>query len=291
MRITRLSKYHIDNNSCAPCQLKNKKDKNFTTCYSKGSLIKIAKEWNRTHHSDIPIKFENQSKQIIWEQIQTKMSKVCGKDEYCWKKQDFIKKLKDTEIELYTFKPEYPKEWVANKYTWLNTYDIYFVMKQYEKKYDDFMFLGPIPSDCPTKIHCELSNLDLIKLKKQGIHKIGIIYNLDKSYQDGSHWVAVYIDNKHNEINYYDSYGSLTIPLINKFIEKIVNHFNKNNINPTVIYNDKRHQYGGSECGMFSMNFILERLHGTSMYDISKMKIPDEKMNHLRKLLYNTKVN
>ena len=37
---------------------------------------------------------------------------------------------------------------------------------------------------------------------------------------------------------------------------------------------------------MYSMNFVLERLHGTSMYGISKMKIPDEKMNYLRKLLY-----
>jgi hypothetical protein len=34
------------------------------------------------------------------------------------------------------------------------------------------------------------------------------------------------------------------------------------------------------------MNFILERLHGKTMYEISKMKIPDEKMNYLRKLLY-----
>jgi len=42
---------------------------------------------------------------------------------------------------------------------------------------------------------------------------------------------------------------------------------------------------------MFSMNFILERLHGTTMYEISKMSIPDAKMNHLRKFLYNTKIH
>ena len=35
-----------------------------------------------------------------------------------------------------------------------------------------------------------------------------------------------------------------------------------------------------------SMNFILERLHGKSMYEISKMNLPDKEMTYLRKLLY-----
>jgi Ulp1 family protease len=126
-----------------------------------------------------------------------------------------------------------------------------------------------------------------MNMKKNGINKIGIIYNLDISTQPGSHWVAVYIDNKNNEINYYDSYGGLSTPLITKFIQTISEQYTKNNINPIVIYNDKRHQYGGSECGMYSMNFILERLHGTTMYEISNMAIPDSKMTHLRNLLYN----
>jgi Ulp1 family protease len=97
----------------------------------------------------------------------------------------------------------------------------------------------------------------------------------------------MYIDNINNEINYYDSYGSKSTPLIEKFIKKVVESYKTNNINPIIIDNDKRHQYGGSECGVYSMNFILERLHGTTMYDISKMSIPDEKMNYLRKILYN----
>jgi hypothetical protein len=309
MRLNTTFDYIIDKNNCAPCKLKknnnkkkdktkhtikytiddneNKKEtKKFKSCYSKESLIKIAKEWNKKHKNQNQIIFTNKSNKDIWDQIQKKLSSICDNDEYCWKKQDFIKKLKDTDIDLYTFKPKYPKEWLKNKYTWLNTYDIYFVMKQYEQLYDDFIFLGPIPSDCPTKINCELSKLDLMKLKKQKIYKIGIIYNLDLSYQPGSHWIAVYIDNLNNEINIYDSQVGTGTNLIRKFIEKNVNNYRSNNIEPLVIYNDKRHQYGGSECGMYSMNFILERVHGKSMYEISKMKIPDEKMNYLRQLLY-----
>jgi hypothetical protein len=214
-----MKNYEIDKTNCAPCALKeNKKSKKFKTCYSKESLIKIAKMWNRNNLDKSEIKTEGKGKKNIWDQIQKKLNMVCNKDEFCWKKQDFIKKLNDIDIEMYTFKPNYPKSWLKNEKTWLNTYDIYYVMKQYEKAHNDFVFMGPIPSDCPTKIQCELSKLDLMNMKKQKINKIGIIYNLDTSNQSGSHWTAIYIDNKNNEINYYDSYGGKPTPLINKFI-------------------------------------------------------------------------
>ena len=283
MKNDKLFSYINKVDKCAPCKKKNNE---FKTCYSKDSLIKIAKELNKKFKNKEQIQINNQSKRKLWEHIQKRLSSICDNDEYCWKKQSFIKKLKDTEIEMYTFKPEYPKEWLKDKYTWLNTYDIYYVMKQYERVFNDFIFVGPIPSDCPTKIHCELSKLDLMKLKKNKIYKIGIIYNLDLSHQPGSHWIAVYIDNKNNEINIYDSQVGTGTSLIRKFIGKIYEHYQRNNIEPIVIYNDTRHQYAGSECGMYSMNFILERLHGKTMYEISQMKIPDEDMNHLRKILY-----
>ena len=284
-----LLNYNIDiHSNCAPCKLKdNKKDK-FKTCYSFNSLVKIAKSWNENNKNKKHIIIENSSKKKLWNQIKSKLNIPCKNNEYCWKKQDFVKKLKDMEIERFTFKPDYPKEWQKNKNTWLNTYDIYYVMQQYEKANSDFIFLGPIPSDCPTKIKCELSKLKLNEMKKNKINKIGIIYNLDVSSGPGTHWVAVYIDNKNNEINYYDSYGELPIPLIKKFIERLSNEYITNNYVPTIIYNDKRHQYGGSECGVYSMNFILERLHGTTMYEISNMDIPDSRMNYLRTILYNT---
>ena len=102
--------YEVDKNICAPCQLKKNKNSSFKTCYSKESLIKIAKIWNKENPNSI-IDYDKKSKKNIWEHIQKKLSGSCKKDEFCWKKQDFIKKLKDIEIELYTFKPNYPKAW------------------------------------------------------------------------------------------------------------------------------------------------------------------------------------
>ena len=159
-------------------------------------------------------------------------------------------------------------------------------MKQYEKVMDDFVFLGTVPSDCPTKISCELSKFDPEKMKKNGITKVGIVYNLDQSYQNGSHWVAIYMDLLNNEINYYDSCANLPNKLIKQFIDNIAKKIEIKNKEVHIIYNDKKHQFGNSECGMYSMNFLLERLYGTTMFDISQMTIKDEDMNRLRQFLY-----
>ncbi len=265
---------------------KVKKKKEYT-CYSHESLIKIADAYSKQHPKD-KIKTGGLTKVKLWNILRNKLSGICGYDEYCWRKQDFVKRLKDANIELYTFKPKYPEEWKKNKYTWLNTYDILFVMKQYEKMRDDFIFMGVVPSDCPTKITCELSNIDIKKLKGAGINKAGIVFNTDTSDGPGQHWVGVYSEFNDNkaQINFYDSYGERPQPLIYKFLQQLAKKYEKNNIEPVIIYNDRRHQYGGSECSVFSMNFILERLNGTSMYEISKMKILDKDMNYLRQILY-----
>jgi len=276
-------KFDISPNSCA---INNKNSSNkSTTCYSKKSLELMATKLNENSHKKINIK--NKSKRKIWDEIQENFYETCSNKEACWKNQKDVKELRNSEIQKFTFKPDYPLEWKGNKNTWLNTYDIYNVMKQYEKKHKDFKFLGAIPSDCPVSINCELSNLDLLDLKKKKIHKIGIIYNLDISTGPGTHWVAVYIDNKNNEINYYDSYGHTPTKLIHQFITNIHNKYQENKHNSIVIYNDKRHQFGGSECGMYSINFILERLYGNTMYDISTREITDKAMNDLREKIYN----
>lgn len=265
------------------------KKKREQTCYSHSSLIKIADAYSKQHPND-KIKTQGLSKVKLWNILRNKLSGVCGYDEYCWRKQDFVKRLKDANIELYTFKPRFPKEWMKNKYTWLNTYDILYVLKQYEKMRNDFIFMGVVPSDCPTKITCELSNIDIKKIKGAGINKIGIVFNTDTSDGPGEHWVSVYSEfndeNKIAQINFYDSYGDKPQSLITRFLRDLANRYEKNGYKPVIFYNDTRHQYGGSECGVYSMNFILERLNKTEMHEITKMKILDKDMNYLRQVLY-----
>ena len=267
---------------CAP-----DKDSQKISCFTKSSLIKIAKSYNQTFDDKKKISTSNKSKKQIWNGIREKLSSKCS-NEWCWADQDFVKKTKDSEILKHTFRPKRPKSWKSNKYEWLSTVDINQVMKQYEKKHKDFLFIGPVPRDCylGSSLSCELSNLKLDKLIKYKIHKLGIIYNLDYSYMPGSHWVAVYLDIKCKNISYYDSYGQDPPFEIMGLLENIKKKLSEMNVKIRININNKRHQYGGSECGVYSMNYIIERLKGKKHHNVTKRKIPDKLMNDMRKFLY-----
>ena len=75
-------------------------------------------------------------------------------------------------------------------------------MKQYEKTYKCFDFIGPSPIDYDKHVsygECvweELCEFSLNKQIKEGKTKIGIIFNLDPHHKPGSHWVAMFINTK-----------------------------------------------------------------------------------------------
>jgi len=288
-----IDKKLIIKEECAPCAedlLKNKRRKNKTkikTCFSKDSLIKIAKAFNKKNLNN-KITIQNRPKAALWNELNRRLSKSCD-NERCWSKLKFVKELRDKDINYFTFKPDIPDDWKDDKYAWLSNYDIYYVMKQYEKIYDDFIFLGPVPSDCHETVNCELSKINIKRLEKEGINKIGIIFNHDITSGDGTHWCATFIDLKENEINYFDSYGIMPIPRIKEYLIKLGENFLSINREPKLIYNDKRFQYKRSECGVFSIYFILQRLNGKSIKSFVKSKITDDEMNDFRKYLFNWK--
>ena len=259
--------------NCAPAN----KSKDHT-CYSKDQLIRIALSLNQKKNANIGLK---KSKNALWESIRKTLFPVCT-TEWCWLEHvDSDKKMKE-EI----FRPAMPVEWVKNKYEWLSTTDINEVMVQYEKEYDNFRFFGPVPVDCPKDIYCELTDLDIKGLKSKGVDYIGVIFNLDRHDQSGSHWVALYINIPKSLITYYDSTASQPPEDIKYFINMVGIKLNQLNGKNVYEYNKKRHQYGGSECGMYSMNFLIESLKGKTLKDIESKAITDREVNLLRTYLY-----
>ena len=51
-------------------------------------------------------------------------------------------------------------------------------------------------------------------------------------------------------------------------------------------FNARRFQYGDSECGMFSMYFLICMIHGISFKNFCKDSINDNFMLELRKILF-----
>ena len=264
------------------------------SCFTIEALRKIATKWNETH-PQMKIEFSTiTTGKTLWNAINNVMKYKCD-NEVCWLKQDFIKDNYLQKELLKNFKPFMPKSWSENPREWLNTIDIRDVMNQYEIKYPEFEFIGPVPMDFDTKVgfgECvvdELCKIDLSKLIKKNKTKIGIIFNLDKHTQSGSHWVAMYCDIKQGEICYWDSYGikpnSEVVVLMNRLKEQALKL--NNPINIKIKINKVRHQYKNSECGMYCIYFITSLLDGKSFKNVVQTIVDDDTMNEKRNDFYN----
>jgi hypothetical protein len=230
---------------------------------------------------DSKIKFTG-SKEDIWNAIRMHLFDECDY-EWEWMDNKNIRELNDREIKYETFKPPMPTSWLKNKFTWLTTTDILNVMRQYEKLYHEFKFFGPVPVDCPKDIYCELTNIDLGKMNRKGVNMVGVIFNLDKHNESGSHWVGLFANMQDNSITYYDSTGNPPPDYIKYFMEMLKRQMRSG---VAIDWNKRKHQFGGSECGVYSMNFIIESIKGNKLSDIEKKTISDYSVNVLRNYFY-----
>ena len=128
------------------CSPKDKNEINDFTCYTDKSLYKLRDLWNARHPD---AKIETNDPKEIHSKISSYLSDVCN-TESCWLKQRgaFGKVSGDM---ADSFAPEWPQEWKKNPNEWLSSVDIIKVMKQYEKAYKCFDFMGPSPIDFDTK--------------------------------------------------------------------------------------------------------------------------------------------
>lgn len=273
---------------CAP----NKNDKmNKYTCYSEKDLIKMKNLWN-ARHRDMPISDTNP--RDIWNSLKAKMENACH-TEACWLKQKFMDNNIDNELMAYTFAPKSPEKWKENHNTWLNSTDIEKVMKQYEHTYPCFRFIGPTPIDFDTYIYenkCvwdELCKFNLGKHVKDGINKIGIIFNTDPHTKGGSHWISLFINLKKKFIFFFDSNGTKMPPPIKVFCDRVIQQASELNITLTLDENSPfTHQEGNTECGMYSLYLIVTLLKDTHAYKFFKhTKISDRAMENMRDKYFN----
>lgn len=204
------------------------------------------------------------------------------KSQTCWLTQEFMSELDEYRKDLlqkFTFRPLAPE----GQFKWLNTININEVMQQYERVYPEYKFLGAVPMDFDKLPSLGIANMDLDELMKDGIYKLGIIFNLDEHWQPGSHWVAGYMDVKKGLTYYFDSYGYEPDKRVSKLFRRIANYSEeKLGVKADAKNNKTRHQRGNSECGMFSINFILRLLEGDSFDDICNNIIKDHSVNKLR---------
>lgn len=259
------------------------------TCYSPENLEYIKQLWN-SRHPDKAI--ETDDSKEIWTQLKKNMSECCS-NERDWLRHNFMKQNLSQELLNYTFAPDSPDVWREKPDEWLTSIDILNVMKQYEHIHPDFEFIGPSPIDYDTHMvfgECvweELCNFNLESYIKRNVKHIGVVFNLDPHYKEGSHWVALFISIKHGCICFFDSYGEKPEKQINKFMNMVKTQANGLGLDMHKHVIENRHQYSDSECGMYCLYFIIQMLNGKKAEYFEKNRIPDKKMLELRKKYFN----
>ncbi len=285
-------------NKCAP-------SKKFTegTCFTFDNLFKIAEEYNKTNSDKINLGIMKTKRDLLKE-LTPRFQKRFGCDEQtCWLKSKVVKEMNNPDIKHNTFRPLGPQK----QYEWLSTRDIESVMEQYQFKHKDFKFLGAMPSDFDELPIYGTTELEFNQLE-QHTPKIGAVINLDTHDQSGSHWVGFFANLRTNTIYYFDSVGKKPQKRLNMFIRRLLtymyNNTHKESLNNTklnvqqfmkqyhnsndydVRYNKIQHQFKNSECGVYSMNFIIRILEGETFDDIVNNITNDDKMNENRHLYF-----
>lgn len=274
------------------CSPKSKDELNDFSCYTNKSLIKLRDRWNARHPD---VKITTNSPKEIHKQLSEHLKYICN-NEACWLKQKSVFGQLESDL-ADSFAPESPPEWKKNPNEWLSSTDIMKVMKQYEKAYKCFDFIGPSPIDFDTRklygecVWEELCKFNLEKLIKKGKTKIGVIFNTDPHYKGGSHWISLFINIKKGTIFFFDSAGDKIPNQIMKFVNNIIEQGKMLNKKIDFKFDENHpveHQYGNTECGIYSIFFIVHMLEDTMTEHYLKTHIlKDEYMQKFRHIYFN----
>lgn len=253
------------------------------TCYTRAELEAMARDYNRYQAKTRTDRIDTKLKKKTL--LRELMKRSRCRNEWCLAEQEYIK---DGSL-INNFRPLGPQK----KYAWLSTDDIHNVLKQYEYIKPNFVFFGPVPMDfCSVKFQeiRKVCEMDIKDLYHQGKTKIGVVFNTDPHTRGGKHWISMFIDlnPRRPEINYFDSYAKCppapeVVHLVEKLKESGKGLFKK----PfTYRCNARRHQFGYSECGVYSIYFIVSRLRGRSFEDVCNDIVDDETMNSYRRKFF-----
>lgn len=290
------------------CSPSNKDFKN--TCYTLRELRLFAKHYNQfllknqKSHSPIDLSL---SKRELLRALNDKFGNV---HESKWMETQYMVDVsRNVKNNLKAnFVPPTPGSWLINNKKWLTNFDIENVLEQYELEYPSFKFLGVHPIDFAATyntyqcISPEICALDVKKSIKNRKTKIGIVFNLDRHDQSGSHWVTLVcslsIEDKNFGCHYIDSTGAPVPPQIYALMLNIKDQISTEyKTHPNVkkfklFQNLKQFQKGNTECGMFAIYFVTTFVSSNmSVPQILSKHITDNDVFKLRAKMFNPHIN
>jgi len=285
-------------------------DKISNTCITKPVLLRVRDEYNKDHPQNrLPA---NLGPVQLYDELKKRLQ--CDHEKCLLKEIDDSAERSKYSADL--FAPEHPKEWNKNPNEWLSNHDIDKVIAQYETAHKDFKYLGTTPIDYNYKysdgncVENRLCRFQLKSLLENGKKRYGAIFNLDKHDKGGSHWVSFFVKvdtvKKQGWICFFDSASSSRgITDLDKLVENGAMPREVATLIRTIIkqgeelgykfkwqMNRRQHQQGDSECGMYSLYFIIHMLENSekTMNCVQNHKLSDKDVEKYRKIYFNEPV-
>ena len=275
--------------------------KSTKTCFNQTQLKELVKQYNK----HFPDKIHLNSKHLDQKLNSHLKSLIGDNNHFLWP--DYLASLSHNptilNISKITLLPTKPPEWNQNPNKWLTNLDIDAILSKFsDTNKFKYHFLGTKSIDfalkhnnvCSIDSECRINISDLLKNNKK---YLGIVLNLDRHDQPGSHWVSLFfnldIHSKSYGIYYYDSVSHSMPSIVTQYIHDIQSQlltiYKKK---PLFYTNNVVHQYGNNECGMFCICYqirwlkLLHKNKNTTFKDIINVKINDKMVNQMRHILF-----
>jgi hypothetical protein len=137
----------------------------------------------------------------------------------------------------------------------------------------------------------ELGMIDLYKdVMSRGYKTFFVVMNTDHRYNGGEHWFPIFADFRGRcTLEYFNSSGNVPRAEVSAWLIKQHRILTDAGCNPTIVQlSGIVHQLTSeTECGVYSLYYILCRLKKVSTDTINSRRIPDEYMLAFRRHLFN----
>ena len=254
--------------------------------------------WNQTHSKNKKITAKKPKQ--IHSTLHRYLHEKCNDNELCWlsQKQHFNNQP-IAKLFKHNFAPMSPKSWKQNDHEWLYDSDILNVMRSFEEAYPCFAFIEPTSIDfdkyLPQQKSCvldELCHFSLASFIKKKKNKIGMIINTDTHDQPGKHWISLFINLRNRTITFFDSAAKEMPREILVFVNRIIQQglrlrpSLRLSLSPPI---KTQHQLQNTECGMYSLFFIINMLEDNiDSYFLNNHIIRDNDVHKFRQIYFNT---
>lgn len=258
------------------------------------NIIKALKDFMVSEKLEEPNIIKILSPEELVLNLMSKLGVVNERD--IWKNEKIIKKF-GRGVSYNILKKNYKVDGPSNTTNLLNNHNIDNVLETYVLKgpelyHNRFLHL-PFQMIDFWENKTELARIDFMNLSKYD--SVGVVLNSDFSYGPGKHWFAIYIDlsemrrQKKLVIEYFNSSGRMPYEQIIEYYENLKEDYARKypdiDVELKVVVNE-RIQESKTECGMFSLIFIIGRIEGKSVQFFSKKNVTDEDMIRYRKIIF-----